>query len=343
MRAIVYIFFCCFPLAGIAQNDTTNQLDSNGKKTGYWEEYHSDSTLVRSGHYLNGRRTGQWTAYYRNGAVRSKSVYKHGRRRGPLETFFPSGCPESKGVWHYRHYKGELLQYFEHPCNQLHYKAFYNESGECLWRINFAANGEIIDTVQEPVTRGKFEKIYPPGPYQKFEFNTAKDTSQNAQIAPDISSIRPISTGEKFSINQNGLKEGYWEEQVGQYVVCGQYKAGKRTGVWKAKQRHRQGTNPIDSVTFIHDYDMTSFFDEALWVYDGKIPIWTTGDENGNDRKVEKYYIPTGQVWMHGQLINRQLFHGKYYVYDGDFKLVRIFIIKHGKYVGDGVMEEEED
>ena len=52
-----------------------NQRDSNGKKTGYWEENHDNGNLWSKGNFINGRLAGYWEEYNSNGNMKSKEFY----------------------------------------------------------------------------------------------------------------------------------------------------------------------------------------------------------------------------------------------------------------------------
>jgi len=65
-----------------------NELNINGEKIGYWEEYHSNGKLNAKGNYLNGKKYGMWEEYYHlNGELNCKGSYINGKEEGEWEFY----------------------------------------------------------------------------------------------------------------------------------------------------------------------------------------------------------------------------------------------------------------
>jgi len=64
----------------MAQSDTTNKVDENGKKIGYWiitgdiskEPGYDATAKVMEGTYVRNRKNGLWIKYHKNGNIMSK-------------------------------------------------------------------------------------------------------------------------------------------------------------------------------------------------------------------------------------------------------------------------------
>ncbi len=69
-----------------------NQLDEDGKKTGYWiitgsiskEKGFAPDAKVEEGEFVRSRKTGLWKKYWKTGKLRSEITYKRGRPSGRL-------------------------------------------------------------------------------------------------------------------------------------------------------------------------------------------------------------------------------------------------------------------
>jgi len=74
-----------------SQNDTTNRIDNNGMKQGYWIYYgkdrpqkgYPDTCKIEEGRYVNDRKEGLWRRYNMDGSIRIEAVYHNNRPHSP--------------------------------------------------------------------------------------------------------------------------------------------------------------------------------------------------------------------------------------------------------------------
>jgi len=132
----------------MAQSDTTNKVDENGKKIGYWiitgdiskETGYDATSKVMEGTYVRNRKNGLWIKYHKNGNVMSKVEYKNGRASGTFETYFDNGNKEETGNWKGGSYKGDYDMYYAN--GQKRIEKTFNETGSTEGKVTmFYANG----------------------------------------------------------------------------------------------------------------------------------------------------------------------------------------------------------
>ena len=59
-----------------------NQLDSEGRHHGVWEDYYSNGTLSWRGHYHHGTLHGVWEGYYSDGTLWWREHWHHCEQKG---------------------------------------------------------------------------------------------------------------------------------------------------------------------------------------------------------------------------------------------------------------------
>jgi len=101
--------------------DTINQLDDQGRKTGYWKIYgymksfkkgYDSTAVIEKGNYKFNRKTGWWIGYYPEGMKKHRIHYKNGRPHGGYTSYYKSGCIEETGKWPYNS-NDTLRTYFD--------------------------------------------------------------------------------------------------------------------------------------------------------------------------------------------------------------------------------------
>jgi len=93
----ISLFFCSI---SYGQADTLNQVDTEGKKQGYWIIYGADkpdkgfcaTCKYEEGVYKDNRKNGAWIKYYPSGTNRLKGTYKNNRPEGAYTKYYQSGC-----------------------------------------------------------------------------------------------------------------------------------------------------------------------------------------------------------------------------------------------------------
>lgn len=126
-----------------------NALDSEGKKTGFWQitgamsgdKTYAADAIVEEGNFERSRKEGLWKKYYPSGQLKSEIVYSKGRASGDFKTFFESGQLEEKGTWKGGKYNGGYEMYY--PNGQIRQKKTFNENGATEGKVEmWYANGQ---------------------------------------------------------------------------------------------------------------------------------------------------------------------------------------------------------
>ena len=76
-----------------------NQYTEDGKKIGYWEQYHTNGKIHRKGFYVNGEPDGIWEEYNFDGNLWRKGSYENGKKEGIWEYYQSNGNLDSKGSY----------------------------------------------------------------------------------------------------------------------------------------------------------------------------------------------------------------------------------------------------
>jgi antitoxin component YwqK of YwqJK toxin-antitoxin module len=65
-----------------SEEETVNQTDTNGKKTGVWETKHKNGKIKERGEYDNNKRVGEWEFYDKSGKLTTTGEYVNGIAEG---------------------------------------------------------------------------------------------------------------------------------------------------------------------------------------------------------------------------------------------------------------------
>jgi len=109
-------------------NDTINQLNSEGKKEGFWLINDKTNQLKQKGSYSNGRKNGIWTSYYSNGNKKDEITYINGRAIGKANFYYEDGTLSETGDWHINHWEGNYKYY--HKNGNIAYDWNYDKKGK---------------------------------------------------------------------------------------------------------------------------------------------------------------------------------------------------------------------
>lgn len=120
-----------------AQNDTINQLDTLGRRQGYWiitENFTAANGFpteakVEEGRYIDNSKEGYWTTYYKDGETpRLKGEYEYNCPNGNFKKYYDNGILKEEGIYTSHHYFGTLKRYY--PSGELKYLGKFNEEGK---------------------------------------------------------------------------------------------------------------------------------------------------------------------------------------------------------------------
>ncbi|MFT5601093.1 MAG: hypothetical protein ACI9N1_001332 [Flavobacteriales bacterium] len=107
------LVFALIILTSWSQNDSINQGDVDGKKTGHWvitgeqrnEPDYCYNCVIEEGLYKRSRKQGLWTKYYPNGQLKSIIEYENGKAQGHFTTYREDGSLKEMGIWESYQYK----------------------------------------------------------------------------------------------------------------------------------------------------------------------------------------------------------------------------------------------
>ncbi|MEQ8910400.1 MAG: toxin-antitoxin system YwqK family antitoxin [Vicingaceae bacterium] len=261
----------------------------------------------------NRRRQGMWIVKakaakhpgFQVGQVVEEGEYKNSRKVGLWKEYFPNGNLKSKITYNNSRPMGPYTLYYENGKVQ--------EEGN--W--------------QRTKNTGDFKRYHP-----------------NGQVA------------QEFTFTDDGRRNGKQKYYYpnGQLQLEGDWQGGQESG--ELKMYYENGD--LMEVKYFNDGVMDqSKFQTFAPKTPQEDPLKKQMDA-GKDVKVEasktaekpniggfdgngyaKLYNPNKQISKDGEFENYRLMDGKYYRYNDDGILTQIMIFKNGKYIGDGVIEED--
>lgn len=157
---IVAVLIC----AASYSQDTVNQVDTNGRKQGYWTKYDKEGHLVYEGRFHDDAPCGTFTYYYPNGKIRTISIISQGGKVALTTTRYPNGQLMATGKY-VDQQRDSLWQFYSEKEGILVSEEFYmNGKKEGPERIFFPGDGvaEIIPW-KEGIREGIWEQFYDDG------------------------------------------------------------------------------------------------------------------------------------------------------------------------------------
>lgn len=204
-------FFLYSSATSIAQSDTVNQVDEDGRKQGHWIYYGKDRPeagfpadgKIEEGPYLDDRKHGYWYKYHRDGITpKLKGNYERNRPNGKYWKYYEDGTRKEEGEWTKNRYVGLHVRYFRNgnmeSCEQ------YNEEGKRIGNSYFYFQNGCRERVNEYDSTGGFVKSLI---YSADSCDIITDT-----ISPPISDCgyRPTTNGPGTKKNNIGKKTYTW-------------------------------------------------------------------------------------------------------------------------------------
>ncbi|WP_148235436.1 hypothetical protein [Fluviicola taffensis] len=304
MNKLLFILSVTFLLSNVSlaaknrEMDTLNQLDSKGKRTGYWVvDESNDATTLQSktkrkeGKYIKGRKFGAWICYYPDGKTPSLIGEYNDNRPGGAYFRFDE--------------KGELLQASTVPrkISQLQSLEAHNGVFDCRMLFH---NREMV-AGQVFFAKRAFSVPYS---YQFWvEESMHQNQTQNAHV------------------NFNWLSQNY--PQL--YSTYLNVRTPRNLSV-----ENPEIQNVVSKLERIQDSNSNSPVKNSLmnapFVHAPRVAKGAVFQPNG----FNKLYTETDEIWIDGQFKNGQLKDGKVFVYDRDGVLLKVRIFKDGLYVSDG-------
>lgn len=163
LRAIIVSVCILVSLASHCQ-DTLNQVDSQGRKQGFWRKMDKEGLRVYEGQFKDDTPFGKFTYFYQNGKTRTISIMSDEGRVARTTSWFPNGKLMAKGNY-LNQQRDSLWQFFsEYDGSLVSEESYVDGKKHGAEKIFFPGKGvaEIIPWVNG-VKEGKWEQFYDDG------------------------------------------------------------------------------------------------------------------------------------------------------------------------------------
>jgi len=333
------------------QTDTTNQINKDGKKSGYWritgemskKHGYANTAVVEEGYYKQSRKTGNWKKYWPNGNVKNEIEYLNGRPYGKYTTYYESGQVEEKGNWPIWKLGGETWRFYKSGClsrfsindtHSLQVNTFYFD--DC--NLTLSIKGTIekdSDTIYRPERNSDWNWKGGNRPTEKI---TYWDSAGNIILHESI----PSDTTKKIQPPKY-YKDGYHKiyDKNANIWLDGEFKGGKlyngkhyiydENGLLDRIEIYKKGKYFANGVIDTSVINPTESIDSPSLPNNNHRPAYKINGYN-------KVYNENDEIWLDGEFKRAHLYNGKCYIYDEDGILEKIEIYKKGKFVRNGVL-----
>lgn len=208
---IKYVFFVCFGMilfTGQAVAQEINQFDANGKRHGVWKKKYPKSDQLRyEGQFDHGKEIGVFKFYCSDCKKQPNSIRTYnGSAIAKVQYFTKTGKLVSEGNMLEKDRVGEWT--------------YYHKNGTSVLTKEFYKNGKLD---------GKKTTYYPNGELtEEISHVMGSKEGNNNYYAPNGVLLKKL-------FYANDLLQGNAEyyDANGIVTIQGQYKAGKKDGVWK--------------------------------------------------------------------------------------------------------------
>lgn len=260
------------------------------------------------------RRVGKWVIKaeagkhpdYKIGSIVEEGKYENGRKSGVWKTYYPNGSLKSEITYENSRTNGPYTLYYE--------------------------NGKIEEKGNWARTKntGNFKRYYPNGELaQDFIFTeTGKRSGKQTY----------------YYANGNLRLEGNWIEGQENGEMREYYENGD---LMEVKNFNNGELDKSSIQTYAAKTPQKDALEKQL--DEGKnLNVKAEKDENPNQggfdgNGYKKLYNKNHQIVKDGTFKDYRLMDGKYYKYDDNGILIQIMVFKNGKYIGDGVIADNEN
>lgn len=355
LKVIALTYLWLSATDGFAQSDTINQVDVNGKRTGFWiitgemrpDKGYCDSCVIEKGTYYEDRKNGQWFKYYKNSSqVRLIGNYKNNRPYGPYEKFNEKGCLIQKGFFNHSKLRDTSWVFNKDSCF-LEKMTIYGDDGRAVHSYLFYPDSCLRQHLNY---ESKFQDSITISYYSKSRCGLVDSTSKR-YVGPmrtkcdwgGTADVRPVlkynGDCDYFEILDT-LKNGQHRilDSLGRKIIDAQIEDGwiKKGKMWCYNERGDALEYNYKNKSVKSFSRSKSEYSKAAWVdldgTKGQVLAGNIFDANGYN----KVFNNQTEIWMDGEFKNGLLYNGKYYIYDADGILEKIRIYKNGHYIADG-------
>lgn len=133
---LLFCFIFTIVLTGFSQEVGKNEVDSNGKRQGYWiikgfmqkDKAYAADAKVEEGNYKDSQKIGVWKSYYPTGKNKSEYTYVNNRPNGHAIVYNENGTKAEEGTWVGVRWTGDYHLYYEDGTERQSFN--YNSVGQ---------------------------------------------------------------------------------------------------------------------------------------------------------------------------------------------------------------------
>lgn len=205
MWRLILILLLGLSLQVNGQQDTLNQLDSKGKKTGYWVSKDPSGVKIYEGTFRDGRPLGRFVRFHPNGKTRAEMKYHSDGIRVEAKLYDNDGKLRAEGIYSDQ-LKDGLWSFYSSKDKPL-YKINYNKGKVHGEALRFDSNGTLLEQTHwiNDQLNGLQVIFYPDSNPQ------AKINYKNGNIHGPYQLLFPNGNPEVQGIYESGLKTGKWD------------------------------------------------------------------------------------------------------------------------------------
>ncbi len=199
MGKLMVLFMLLFTKSLLAQIDTINAFDSDGKQHGYWI-ITEKNVKTEEGRFNHGVRTGVWKGYYPTGKIKHEITYVNGKPNGYARFYYENGNVSEEGIWKENKWVGDYKYY--HPNGNVAYEWKYSETGKRTGvQKYYHENGKLM-------IEGEWKEGKENGTIKEYDVNgklIAEKTFNDGQL--DVASVKIFTPDTKPVVQKEEEKK----------------------------------------------------------------------------------------------------------------------------------------
>ena len=207
LKIIITVTLIAFSSIVLCQIETSiNQVDSEGRKQGYWIKKYTDETILYEGYFKDDHPVGEFKRYYENKTLKSVLQFSTSGKEANAILYHPNGNIASKGKYVNQKKEGKWQFFSERTKDYLISEDIYSGDLRNGMSVKFYPDSTIAERVGyiNDIRQGEWTRYYP-----------------NGSILLKSHYLNGILDG-KF--------ETWFED--GKIEYSGQYKNDSRDGLW---------------------------------------------------------------------------------------------------------------
>lgn len=229
----------------LSQNDTTNLLDDQNQKQGYWIFTNQQKRLpgyqpnqkVEEGYFVNNKKEGKWIFYFRNGKRKHVLFYENGVPDGKATFYYKNGTIKETGTWRNNRWVGEYKQYYENgnPKNHFNYdnrglkngkQIYFHKNGNPSLIGTWSNGGETGDLAEYKEDGTSNTERYKAGPELNIKNKEDSIEKDSLTIANDSLKIKKYKKKKELEVPFDGNGFHEFRDKNGNKTKVGEFENG---------------------------------------------------------------------------------------------------------------------